>query len=130
MRFFILRANDPADWLPRYESIQERVIDAFSNVTNPTILASVGEIFRASMLDFAYQHPTSSRNLNGSASTVGTFERAGLFEGVGHPVGRVQLTVLEEMGMRGILAPHLFLPSASSTRLLNCIIDLVGRIIE
>lgn len=100
------------------------MIDAFSNVTNPTILSAVGEIFRASMLDFVYQHNPTSRTLNGSASTVGTFDPA-------HPgAGRMQIQMLEEMGMRGVLAPHLFLSNAGGNRLLGCIVELVGRIIE
>jgi hypothetical protein len=76
------------------------------------------------MLDFVYQHNPTSRTLNGSASTLGTFDPSTL------GASRIQLQILEEMGMRGVLAPHIFLSGAGGNRLLGCIVDLVGRIIE
>ncbi|KAG8833280.1 Ras GTPase activating protein ira2 [Serendipita sp. 399] len=106
-----------------YESIQDRVLGAFNNSTNSTILSSVGAIFRASMLDSASQHIQGSR-LNGSASTLGTMD---------HPnqiASRAQLVLLEEMQMRGILSPHSFLPRSAGARLLHCIRELTMRIIE
>jgi neurofibromin 1 len=107
----------------RYESIQERVIDAFSNVTNPAILSAVGIIFRASIMEIPWQNISKSR-LNGSASTIGTIDPT--VQGA----GRIQLALLEEMQMRGMLSPHQFLPRTAGMRLLHCMVDLVGRIIE
>jgi len=91
---------------------------------NPTILSAVGEIFRASMLDFVYQHNPTSRTLNGSVSTVGTFDPSVV------GASRIQLQLLEEMGMRGVLAPHMFPSGVGGNRLLGCIVELLGRIIE
>ncbi|KAG8870177.1 Ras GTPase activating protein ira2 [Serendipita sp. 405] len=106
-----------------YESIQDRVLGAFTNSTNPTILSSVGVIFRASMLDTASQNIQGSR-LNGSASTIGTMENPTQI------ASRAQLVLLEEMQMRGILSPHSFLPRSAGARLLHCIRELILRIIE
>lgn len=107
-----------------YESIQERVIDAFSNVANPAILAAVGVIFRASMLDAVYQHMPSSR-LNGSNSTLGTLETIGQ-----QHAGRVHLALLEEMQMRGMLTLHHFPSKTGANQLLHCMVEMISRIIE
>lgn len=108
-----------------YESIQERIIHSFSNVTNPGILSAVGVIFRTSMLDVLPRNAQGPR-LNGSASTIGTAEQAQ----PQNQASRVQLTLLEEMQMRGILAPHNFLPRQASAQLLHCMVELVTRIVE
>jgi hypothetical protein len=106
----------------RYESIQDRVVEAFANVSNPTILRAVGIIFRTSMLDPIW---TSHVGMNGSASTLG-----GYMDGVEHGPGRPHLLALEEMQMKGILIPHLVVPRSVSTKMLHWMVDLVSRIIE
>jgi neurofibromin 1 len=107
-----------------YESIQERVIDAFSNVANPAILAAVGVIFRASMLDAVYQQIPSIRP-NGSASTLGTLDTIGQ-----QHAGQVQLALLEEIQMRGMLTLHQFPKKSGANQLLHCMVEMVSRIIE
>ena len=89
------------------------------------ILSAVGVIFRTSMLDAPTNHVQGPR-LNGSASTIGTAEQT---QPQSH-ASRMQLTLLEEMQMRGILAPHNFLPKMAGTRLLHCMVELVSRIVE
>jgi hypothetical protein len=106
----------------RYESIQDRVVEAFANVSNPAILHAVGIIFRTSMLDPVW---SSHVAMNGSASTLG-----GYGDGVEHGPGRVQVLALEEMQMRGILMPHLLVPRSVGTKMLQWMVDLVSRIIE
>lgn len=107
-----------------YESIQERVIDAFSNVANPAILAAVGVIFRASMLDAVYQQMPSSR-LNGSNSTIGTLETIGQ-----QHAGRVHLALLDDMQMRGMLTLHQFPSRSGANQLLQYMVEMITRIIE
>jgi len=106
----------------RYESIQDRVVEAFANVSNPAILHAVCIIFRTSMLDPVW---TSHVTMNGSASTLG-----GYMDGGEHGPGRVQVLALEEMQMRGILMPHLLVPRSVGTKMLQWMVDLVSRIIE
>jgi hypothetical protein len=107
-----------------YESIQERVIDAFSNVANPAILGAVGVIFRASMLDAVNQQISSIRP-NASASTLGTLDTIGQ-----QHAGRVQLAQLDEMQMRGMLTLHHFPNKPGTNTLLHCMVEIVSRIIE
>lgn len=106
----------------RYESIQDRVVEAFANVSNPSILHAVGIIFRTSMLDPVW---SSHVTMNGSASTLG-----GYTDGTEHGPGRVHLLALEEMQMKGILMPHVLVPRSVGTKMLHWMVELVSRIIE
>ncbi|CAG8766427.1 11488_t:CDS:2, partial [Acaulospora colombiana] len=121
---------DMSDSYPRviaqiYESIQERVIDAFSNVMNSTILSSVGAIFRTSMGDGGYQTMPSTR-MDASASTLGNLESSG---NATQGAGQQQIMYLETLQMRGMLIPHHFTPRNTGTKILHCLIELISRII-
>jgi len=105
-----------------YESIQDQVVEAFTNVSNPAILHGVGIIFRTSMLDPVW---SSHVAMNGSASTLG-----GYTDGAEHGPGRVHLLALEEMQMKGILMPHVLVPRSVGSKMLHWLVELVSRIIE
>ena len=98
------------------------MVDAFANVSNPTILHAVSTIFRTSMLDPVW---SSHVVMNGSASTLG-----GYTDGMEHGPGRVHLLALEEMQMKGILMPHVLVPRSVGSKMLQWMVDLVSRIIE
>ncbi|PVG03445.1 hypothetical protein CPB86DRAFT_723065 [Serendipita vermifera] len=122
---------DMSDSYPRviaqiYESIQERVIDAFSNVMNSTILSSVGTIFRTSMGDGGYQTMPSTR-MDASASTLGNLDSSG---SATQGAGQQQIMYLETLQMRGMLTPHHFTPRTTGNKILHCLIELISRIIE
>ena len=98
------------------------MVDAFANVSNPTILHAVSTIFRTSMLDPVW---SSHVVMNGSASTLG-----GYTDAMEHGPGRVHLLALEEMQMKGILMPHVLVPRSVGSKMLQWMVDLVSRIIE
>jgi len=102
----------------RYESIQDRVVEALANVSSPAILHAVGIIFRTFTLHPVWV-PDIGRKDSTSTLVVDEME---------HGPGVAHLLALEEMQMKGILSPHLLTSRSLRTKMLHRVVDLVSRI--
>ncbi|KAH9948737.1 hypothetical protein B0H21DRAFT_787622 [Amylocystis lapponica] len=105
-----------------YDSLQDKVKDAFANASNPAVLSAVSNIFRVAMMDS--ERAMAAR---GSASTLSTVD-----DGTTHGPGRSHLYALEEQSMQGLANSFQFLPANRGhvTKVLNWISELVIKIIE
>ena len=105
----------------RYESLQDRIKDAFANSANPAILSAVSNLFRVTVHD-AERNGTAP----GSASSLS------IEDGQPHGPGRSHLLALEEQGMQGLANSFQFLPpnQGHATKMMNWISELVMKIIE
>lgn len=103
----------------RYETIEEKIKDIFSNATNARIIRAVSNVFRVSMQD-----PSRSQSLHESTTTLGTIEDSG--------AGRAHLLALEELGMQGLANSFQFLPGnrGHATKMIQWIPLLVNSIIQ
>ncbi|CCM02314.1 uncharacterized protein FIBRA_04405 [Fibroporia radiculosa] len=117
---------DIADTFPNiicitYESLQDKIKDAFGNSSSPVILNAVANIFR-----IATQDTDRLAAARGSASTLS------VDEGVSHGPGRSHLHALEDQGMKGLANNFQFLPPnrGHATKMMNWISELVMKIIE
>lgn len=106
----------------RFEALQEKIKDTFTNASNPAILSSASNIFRVAMQD--PRHATSPR---GSASTLGTVDELN-----GNGLGRTHLNALEEMSMHGLAENFTFLQPGRQDRsaVIQWTAQLVAKIIE
>ena len=112
----------------RYESLQDKIKEAFANSNSPTILVAVSNVFRVATHELERVAPPSSRNFGaGSASTLSTVD-----EGVVHGPGRRHLNALEEQGMQGLVNSFQFLPlnRGHATKMIQWISELVMKMIE
>ncbi|KAI8982739.1 hypothetical protein BD414DRAFT_515918 [Trametes punicea] len=124
--------SDVADAWPEvigmtYESLQDKIKDAFANSNSPTILQAVSNIFRVAVHEIERAAPPSSRTLGaGSASTLSTVDE------VAHGPGRRHLSALEEQGMQGLVNSFQFLPlnRGHATKMIQWISELVMKMIE
>ena len=105
-----------------YDSLQDKIKDAFANSSNPWILAAVSNVFRVAMTD-----PERALPSRGSASTLSTVD-----EMTTHGPGRGHMFALEEQGMQGLANSFQFLPAnrGQATKMINWISELVMKIIE
>lgn len=105
-----------------YESLQDKIREAFANSSSPSVLAAVSNLFRVAVHDADRTGP-----VRGSASSLGTVD-----DGVVHGPGRSHLYALEEQGMQGLANSFQFLPSnrGHATKMINWISELVMKIIE
>ncbi|KAI0371618.1 hypothetical protein BV20DRAFT_1017123 [Pilatotrama ljubarskyi] len=125
--------SDVADAWPEvigmtYESLQDKIKEAFANSNSPTILQAVSNIFRVATHEMERGAPPSARGLAvGSASTLSTVD-----EGVAHGPGRRHLSALEEQGMQGLVNSFQFLPlnRGHATKMIQWISELVMKMIE
>ncbi|OJT09503.1 Neurofibromin [Trametes pubescens] len=128
--------SDVADAWPdvigmTYESVQDKVKEAFANSNSPTILQAVSNIFRVATRELERANnggPPSTRALGvGSASTLSTVD-----EGVTHGPGRKHMNALEEQGMQGLVNSFQFLPlnRGHATKMIQWISELVMKMIE
>lgn len=115
----------------RYESVQDKVKEAFANSNSPTILQAVSNIFRVATREIERANnggPRSTRALGvGSASTLSTVD-----EGVTHGPGRKHMNALEEQSMQGLVNSFQFLPlnRGHATKMIQWISELVMKMIE
>ncbi|CDO69579.1 hypothetical protein BN946_scf184759.g19 [Trametes cinnabarina] len=125
--------SDVADAWPEvigmtYDSLQDRMKDAFANSNNPIILQAVSNIFRVAVHEIERAAPPSARTLGGagSASTLSTVDE------VAHGPGRRHLNALEEQGMQGLVNSFQFLPlnRGHATKMIQWISELVMKMIE
>ncbi|KAI0329579.1 hypothetical protein GY45DRAFT_1324865 [Cubamyces sp. BRFM 1775] len=124
--------SDVADAWPEvigmtYESLQDKIKEAFANSNSPTILQAVSNIFRVATHEMERAGPPSSRALGaGSASTLSTVDE------VAHGPGRRHLNALEEQGMQGLVNNFQFLPlnRGHATKTIQWISSLVMKMIE
>ncbi|KAH9854976.1 hypothetical protein C2E23DRAFT_883516 [Lenzites betulinus] len=125
--------SDVADAWPEvigmaYESLQDKIKEAFANSNSPAILKTVSNIFRVATREMDRAGPPSARGLGGgSASTLSTVD-----EGVAHGPGRRHLNALEEQGMQGLVHTFQFLPlnRGHATKMIQWISELVMKMIE
>ncbi|RPD66792.1 hypothetical protein L226DRAFT_452976 [Lentinus tigrinus ALCF2SS1-7] len=125
--------SDVADAWPEvigmtYESLQDKIKEAFANSNSPTILIAVSNVFRVATHELERVAPPTSRNFGaGSASTLSTVD-----EGVVHGPGRRHLNALEEQGMQGLVNSFQFLPlnRGHATKMIQWISELVMKMIE
>ncbi|KAI0677196.1 hypothetical protein C8Q78DRAFT_1180405 [Trametes maxima] len=125
--------SDIADAWPEvicmaYESLQDKIKDAFANSNSPTILQAVSNIFRVATHEMERVGPPSARGIGaGSASTLSTVD-----EGGSHGPGRRHLNALEEQGMQGLVNSFQFLPlnRGHATKMIQWISELVTKMIE
>ncbi|KAI0355329.1 hypothetical protein OH77DRAFT_1424817 [Trametes cingulata] len=111
-----------------YESLQDKIKEAFANSNSPTILQAVSNIFRVATHEMERGAPPSARGLGaGSASTLSTVD-----EGIAHGPGRRHLSALEEQGMQGLVNSFQFLPlnRGHATKMIQWISELVMKMIE
>ncbi|TFY83118.1 hypothetical protein EWM64_g893 [Hericium alpestre] len=110
-----------------YDSMQDKIKDAFANSTNSAILSAASNVFHVVMQD-----PRSTGILRGSVSTLSTVDEGGSINGA----GRNHVLALEEIGMHGLANGFQFIPAnrpqaaQAATRMINWISELVLRIIE
>ncbi|KAL7282669.1 hypothetical protein ACG7TL_004142 [Trametes sanguinea] len=127
--------SDVADAWPEvmgmtYESLQDKIKEAFANSNNPTILQAVSNMFRVAVHEMERAAPpsASARGLGGagSASTLSTVDE------VAHGPGRRHLSALEEQGMQGLVNSFQFLPlnRGHATKMIQWISELVMKMIE
>ncbi|GBE80125.1 hypothetical protein SCP_0213280 [Sparassis crispa] len=107
-----------------YDSLQDKIKDAFANSSSPAILSSVSNFFQVAMQDT--EKGTLVRG-SGSASTLSTVD-----ESTVHGPGRGHLYALEELNMQGLANSFQFLPPnrGHATKMINWISELVVKIIE
>ncbi|KAI0775878.1 hypothetical protein BD413DRAFT_470082 [Trametes elegans] len=132
--------SDVADAWPEvigmtYESLQDKIKEAFANSNSPTILHAVSNIFRVATHELERGGPPSVRGGvgvgvgvgSGSASTLSTVD-----EGVAHGPGRRHLSALEAQGMQGLVNSFQFLPlnRGHATKMIQWISELVMKMIE
>ncbi|KAI0638553.1 hypothetical protein C8Q77DRAFT_1047292 [Trametes polyzona] len=125
--------SDVADAWPEvigmtYESLQDKIKEAFANSNSPTILQAVSNIFRVAMHETERGALPGTRTLGaGSASTLSTVD-----EGIAHGPGRRHLSALEEQGMQGLVNTFQFLPlnRGQATKMIQWISELVMKMIE
>ncbi|KAI0737738.1 hypothetical protein C8Q80DRAFT_1276173 [Daedaleopsis nitida] len=125
--------SDVADAWPEvigmtYESLQDKIKEAFANSTSPTILLAVSNVFRVATHELDRSGPPTSRPMGaGSASTLSTVD-----EGVPHGPGRRHLNALEDQGMQGLVNSFQFLPlnRGHATKMIQWISELVMKMIE
>ncbi|KAI0340881.1 hypothetical protein BDW22DRAFT_1485833 [Trametopsis cervina] len=107
-----------------FESLQDKIKDAFATASNPAILNAASNIFRVAMQD-----PRHSSALRGSSSTLSAAD-----ELHGHGPGRYHLNALEEMEMQGLTNSFHFLPAGRGlngiTKMIQWISELVSKIID
>ncbi|KAH9927288.1 uncharacterized protein B0H18DRAFT_1161603 [Fomitopsis serialis] len=118
--------SDIADAFPdvvsmAYESLQDRIKEAFANSASPAILCAVSNLFRVAVHDAG-----SNGTAPGSASSLS------IEDGLPHGPGRSHLFALEEQGMQGLANSFQFLPpnQGHATKMMNWISELVMKIIE
>lgn len=123
----------------RYDGLQDRIKETFSNSSNPNIIKAVSNIFRIALqgmsgplfqarvnLTNQISDPVRLSALRGSASTVGATEQAS------HGPGKAHLQALDELHMRGLASSFQFLPTnqGHATKIITWIPELVTKIIE
>ncbi|TFK46902.1 hypothetical protein OE88DRAFT_1666689 [Heliocybe sulcata] len=103
-----------------FESMMERLRDAFSHSANPAILMAVSNILKV-----AIQDPSRGPTLKGSASSLTTVDESSRGPAPKH------LDALEEMGMRGLINTFQFLPGRNhGGKILTWIPEIVSRVID
>ncbi|KAL0949203.1 hypothetical protein HGRIS_009281 [Hohenbuehelia grisea] len=103
-----------------YESLQDKIKDAFANSSNPTIIRAVSNIFRMAAVEIP-RFPI----LRGSSSTLSNIE-----EGRPNEVGSVHMDALEALNMNGLPLAFSFLPQRAAgmenITLLQWISEIIG----
>lgn len=136
---FLANIHDTDFRANRYDGLQDRIKETFSNSSNPNIIKAVSNIFRIALqgtfrlLHVARANPTDEildpvrlSALRGSASTVGTTEETA------HGPGKAHLLALDDLHMRGLASSFQFLPPnrGHATKIITWIPELVTKIIE
>src|SRR6266436_7529693 len=107
-----------------YDSLQDRVKDAFAGSSNSHVLSSASNVFH-----IVLQHPSRSGWSN-SMSTLATVEESGS----GIVAGRTQREALEELSMGGLCTAFQFIAAskvnAATAQVATWIAELVRQITE
>ncbi|PCH40763.1 hypothetical protein WOLCODRAFT_88808 [Wolfiporia cocos MD-104 SS10] len=118
--------SDVADAFPdvmaiTYESLQDKIRDAFANSSSPAILSAVSNLFRVAVHDTERPNPA-----RGSASSLSIDDSAT------HGPGGSHLFALEQQGMSGLPDSFQFLPvnQGHAVNMMAWISELVLKIIE
>ncbi|KAF8270977.1 hypothetical protein EI94DRAFT_1797570 [Lactarius quietus] len=105
-----------------YDSLQERVKEAFAGSSNPSILSAVSNVFH-----IVLQDPSRSSGWSNSVSTLATVDESGV------AAGRTQKVALEELYMGGLSTALQFISAnkANATaQVTSWIAELVRQITE
>ncbi|KAL4251095.1 Ras-GAP domain-containing protein [Abortiporus biennis] len=105
-----------------FDSLQDKIKDAFANASRPMILSAASNIFRLATQNLPH---VSHLHGPGSASTLSTVDET-------NGVGKNHAHALDELGMQGLANNFQFLPPnrGQATKMINWISELVTRIIE
>ncbi|KAI0291754.1 hypothetical protein BC826DRAFT_969907 [Russula brevipes] len=107
-----------------YDSLQERVKDAFASSSNSHVLSAASNVFH-----IVLQDPSRSAGWSNSMSTLATVEESGS----GIFVGRTQRDALEEMSMGGLCTAFQFIAASkvnATAQVTSWIAKLVQQITE
>jgi len=105
-----------------YDSLQERVKEAFAGSSNPSILSAVSNVFH-----IVLQDPSRSVGWSNSASTLATVDESGVV------AGRTQKVALEELSMGGLSTALQFISASkanATAQVTSWIAELVRQITE
>lgn len=119
--------SDTADAFPdvvtmTYESLLDKIREAFANSSSPEILSAVSNLFRVAVHDS-----------DGRGSTRGSVSTLSVDDGATHGPGKNHLDALGEQGMQGLTNSFQFLPAnqgQAATKVIHWISELVTKIIE
>ena len=103
-----------------YDSLQERVKDAFAASSNSHVLSAASNVFH-----IVLQDPSRIGGWSNSMSTLATVEESGL--------GRTQREALEEKNMGGLNTAFQFIPTSkanATAQVATWIAELVRQITE
>jgi len=106
-----------------YDSLQERVKDAFAASSNSHVLSAASNVFHILLQD-----PSRSGGWSNSASTLATVEESSSIV-----VGRTQREALEEKNMGGLTTAFQFIPASktnATAQVASWIAELVRQITE
>jgi neurofibromin 1 len=107
-----------------YDSLQERVKDAFASSLNSHVLSAASNVFH-----IVLQDPSRSAGWSNSMSTLATVEESGS----GIFAGRTQREALEEMSMGGLCTAFQFIAASkvnATAQVASWIAELVRQITE
>lgn len=105
-----------------YDSLQERVKEAFAGSSNPAILSAVSNVFH-----IVLQDPSRSSGWSNSATTLATVDESGVFS------GRTQKEALEELSMGGLSTALQFISASkanATAQVTSWVAELVRQITE
>ena len=105
----------------RFDTLSDKVKDAFANTSRPEILSYVSSVFRVAMRD---RHRAPAYR-TASASTLSTVEEVN-----GQVLSETYDRALKDHFMQGLPSSFTFIPTTSAQKMINWISELVVKIIE